>query len=67
MADADAFMQDIRPHFDLMLVAIAAGRSELIRLHREGQIEDEVLHDLGRDLDIEEMTIVFQRGDAVAT
>ncbi|MBC7769372.1 MAG: Na+/H+ antiporter [Phycisphaerales bacterium] len=63
--DADAFMDDIRPHFDLMLVAIADGRSELIRLHRDGQIEDEVLHDLERDLDIEEMSIVFQRGDAV--
>ena len=46
-----------------MLDAIAAGRAELIRLHREGQIEDEVLHDLERDLDLEEMGVIFQRGD----
>lgn len=62
-SDADAFMADIRPHFDAMLGAVAAGRTELIRLHREGQIEDEVLHDLERDLDLEEMSVVFQRGD----
>ncbi|QIK77820.1 Na+/H+ antiporter [Sphingomonas piscis] len=62
-ADADNFMERIRPHFDLMLQVIAAGRTELLRLHRHGEIEDEVLHDLERDLDFEEMTIVFQRGD----
>lgn len=45
-----------------MLAAIAAGRGELIRLQRDGQIEDEVLHDLERDLDIEEMSAIFQRG-----
>ena len=61
--DAENFMADIRSHFDVMLAAIAAGRAELIRLHRKGQIEDEVLHDLERDLDLEEMTVIFQRGD----
>jgi monovalent cation/hydrogen antiporter len=61
--DADSFMADLRPHFDLMLGAIAAGRAELIRLHREGEIEDEVLHDLERDLDLEEIGVIFQRGD----
>jgi len=61
--DADSFMADIRPHFDVMLKAIAAGRAELIRLHRDGQIEDEVLHDLERDLDFEEMGIILQRGE----
>ncbi len=59
--DPDAFMADIRPHFDVMLAAISAGRRELIRLQREGQIEDEVLHDMERDLDIEEMGLLFQR------
>jgi CPA1 family monovalent cation:H+ antiporter len=62
-SDADNFMADIRPHFDAMLAAIAAGRSELVRLHRAGQIEDEVLHDLERDLDLEEISVIFQRGD----
>lgn len=61
--DADAFMADIRPHFDLMLTAVAAGRAELIRLHRQGRIEDEVLHDLERDLDLEELGVLFQRGE----
>lgn len=61
--DADAFMADFRPHFDVLLTAIAAGRAELIRLHRDGQIEDEVLHDLERDLDLEELSVTLQRGD----
>jgi monovalent cation/hydrogen antiporter len=65
--DADAFMANLRPHFDAMLAAIAAGRAELIRLHREGQIEDEVLHDLERDLDLEELGALFQRGGEDAT
>ena len=59
----DAVMADLRPQFDVMLAAIAAGRAELIRLQREGQIEDEVLHDLERDLDVEEMSVIFQRGE----
>ena len=61
--EPDAVMADLRPHFDVMLAAIAAGRAELIRLQREGKIEDEVLHDLERDLDIEEMSVIFQRGE----
>lgn len=62
-ADAAAAMDDLRPHFDVLLQAIAAGRAELIRIHRAGHIEDEVLHELERDLDIEEMAITFQRGE----
>jgi Na+/H+ antiporter len=62
-ADAPAAMEKLRPHFDVVLLAIAASREELIRLHRAGDIEDEVLHELERDLDVEEMGIVLQRGD----
>ena len=29
----------------------------------KGEIEDEVLHDLERDLDLEEVGILYQRGD----
>jgi len=47
----------------VILTAIAAGRAELIRLQREGRIEDDVLHNLERDLDLEELGIIFQRGD----
>jgi hypothetical protein len=35
----------------------------MIRLHRNGQIEDEVLHDLERDLDFEEKSVLLQRGN----
>ena len=61
--EPDAVMEGLRPHFDVMLAAIAAGRTELIRLQRENKIEDEVLHDLERDLDVEEMSLIFQRGE----
>ncbi|QNQ10438.1 Na+/H+ antiporter [Sphingomonas alpina] len=62
-ADADTFMEGARTHFDVVLIALAAGRAELIRIHRAGLIEDEVLHDLERDLDVEELGIILQRGD----
>ncbi|HEV2574238.1 MAG TPA: Na+/H+ antiporter [Beijerinckiaceae bacterium] len=61
--DTSTAMDDLRTHLDVHLQALVAGREELIRVHRSGLIEDEVLHDLERDLDIEEMMIVFQRGD----
>jgi hypothetical protein len=56
-------MEKLRPHFDILLQAIAAAREELIRLHRAGHIEEEVLHELERDLDVEEMAITSQRSD----
>lgn len=62
-ADADSFMVGIRTHFDVVLLGLAAGRAELIRIHRAGLIEDEVLHELERDLDVEELGIILQRGD----
>ncbi|UUR08771.1 cation:proton antiporter [Sphingomonas glaciei] len=61
-SDADGFMDGIQSHFDVMLLVIAEGRRELLALHRAGKIEDEVLHDLERDLDLEEVSITFQRG-----
>jgi CPA1 family monovalent cation:H+ antiporter len=61
VGDAEAVLENLQPTFDLALEAHAAGRAELIRLHRAGQIEDEVLHNLERDLDVEEMSITFQR------
>lgn len=45
----------LQAHFDLVLTAVAAGRAELLRLHRAGQIEDAILHELERDLDLEEL------------
>lgn len=46
----------LQAHFDLILESVAAARVELVRLHREGQIDDRVLHELERDLDLEELT-----------
>jgi Na+/H+ antiporter len=45
----------LQAHFDVVLEAVNAARQELLRLHREGQIDDRVLHELERDLDLEEL------------
>ena len=42
-------------HFDTVLSAVAAGRAELIRLHRLGKIHDSVLRALEQELDFEEV------------
>jgi len=34
------------------------GRTELLRLHREGAIRDETLHTLERESDLEEMNVL---------
>ena len=61
-ADTDSFQERSRTHFEVLLLGLAAGRAELIRIHRAGLIEDEVLHELERDLDVEELGIILQRG-----
>jgi len=47
--------QLIAAHFDVIIDSIAAGRVELVRLHRAHKINDEVLHNLEHDLDLEEL------------
>lgn len=47
--------QAITAHFDVIIASIAAGRVELVRLHRHHEIDDEVLHNLEHDLDLEEL------------
>lgn len=56
-------LEDMQPQFDCSLEAVGAARRTLLGLHRRGLIEDEVLHNLERDLDVEEMTITFQRSE----
>lgn len=63
-ANVNNVQDGLYENFTIMLTAHAEGRKELIRLHRAGLIEDDVLHELERDLDIEEMALIFQRGDA---
>ena len=50
-----AHKDNINAHYDVVLAAVSAGRKELMRLHRAGDIDDETLHALERDLDIEEI------------
>ncbi|MDY1547534.1 cation:proton antiporter [Luteibacter sahnii] len=42
-------------HYDVILAAIAAGRVEMLRLHRSGQIHDDLLHYFERDLDLQQI------------
>lgn len=54
----EEFAPMLHAHFDLVLKAVAAGRAELIRLHRAGDIDEETLHELERDLDLEELSAI---------
>jgi CPA1 family monovalent cation:H+ antiporter len=54
--------RDIAAHYDVILAAVAAGRTELVRLHRNRQIDDETLHDLEHDLDLEELVAIAAKG-----
>jgi len=42
-------------HFEIVLAAIAAARTELLVLHRAGHLHDELLHSMERDLDLQEI------------
>ena len=44
-------------HFAAALAATAAGRAELIRLHRDGQIHESVLNVLEEEFDLEELRL----------
>jgi Na+/H+ antiporter len=44
-------------HFTVMLSATAAGRAEMLRLYREGMIDDEVLQLLEQELDLDELSV----------
>ena len=48
-------VQNAKAHFDVVLEAVSAARKELLRLHEAGQIDDRVLQELERDLDLEEL------------
>lgn len=48
----------LNAHYAVVFAAIAAGRAELVRLHRANEIDDETLHNLERDLDLEELSAI---------
>lgn len=54
----DHYTPMLHAHFDVVLEAVAAGRRELIRLHRSGDVDDETLQELERDLDLEELSAI---------
>jgi monovalent cation/hydrogen antiporter len=57
LSDAAGGLNDKRrDHFTVVLAAVAAGRAELLRLHRAESIADSVLHALEQELDLEEMS-----------
>ncbi len=58
----DHYTPMLHAHFDVVLEAVAVGRGELIRLHRAGDIDDETLHELERDLDLEELSAISAKG-----
>lgn len=60
--DAETLAGERNAHFDVVLAAVAAGRAEVLRLHRSGQIHDEVLHALEHDLDLQEISAERMRG-----
>ncbi|WP_426955506.1 Na+/H+ antiporter [Muricoccus radiodurans] len=61
-AEADTLAGERGAHFDVVLAAVAAGRAEVLRLHRSGEIHDEVLHALEHDLDLQELMAGRLRG-----
>jgi CPA1 family monovalent cation:H+ antiporter len=54
-------MDLLTSHYDIVLAAIAAGRQELLKLHRAGELHDELLHIIERDLDIQEIAATHNR------
>ncbi|WP_434710213.1 Na+/H+ antiporter [Rhizobium sp. YTUHZ045] len=57
-ARTEHYIPMLHAHFDVVLEAVATGRRELIRLHRAGDIDDETLEELERDLDLEELSAI---------
>lgn len=56
LKDAERIPEAIRKaHFNVVLAAVAAGRQALLEMHRRGEIHDVLLHDLERDLDLQEI------------
>jgi len=54
--DAGGALDSVRTdHFDTLLASVEAGRSELIRMFRAGEIDNEVLRALEQELDADEI------------
>ncbi|WP_244828185.1 Na+/H+ antiporter [Caballeronia sp. TF1N1] len=51
-----------RAHYDVVLAGLAAGRAELLKMHRSGLIHDSLLHSLEREFDLQEVSALLARG-----
>ncbi|MEJ1976789.1 MAG: Na+/H+ antiporter [Acetobacteraceae bacterium] len=56
-----ALIEHRNEHFDVVLAALEAGRAEVLRLHKAGEIHDMVLSALELELDLEEVTALRHR------
>ncbi|WP_245458935.1 MULTISPECIES: Na+/H+ antiporter [unclassified Rhizobium] len=54
-ADRDAHESIKVDHFRAVLDALQAGRAEILRMHRAGEIHDRVMRDLEHELDLQEI------------
>jgi Na+/H+ antiporter len=61
----ESLLEHRAAHFAVILDAVAAGRAELLRLHKAGEIHDSVLHALEGELDLDEMRARQAIGDEV--
>jgi monovalent cation/hydrogen antiporter len=61
---AEDLIERKREHFAVVLAAVAAGRSEILRLYNAGSIHETVLGALEHDLDLEEMSARRHLGEA---
>jgi CPA1 family monovalent cation:H+ antiporter len=53
-------------HYGVILAAVSAGRTELLKMHRAGLIHDELLTALEHDLDLQEIAALHGRGQRPA-
>lgn len=60
----DSLLEHRIAHYSVVLEAVAAGRAEVLRLHRIGEIHDTVLHTLEHELDLDEIRARQAMGDA---
>ncbi|MFT8244738.1 Na+/H+ antiporter [Roseomonas sp. BN140053] len=61
-ANRDIYRPDEIAHFTVVLQAIQAGRAEILRMHRAGEIHDHVLAALEQELDLQQMVAELSRG-----
>ena len=61
LSDRTAHLPQKQEHFDVVLDAIDAGRVEILRMHRAGEIHDRVLRVLERELDLQQMVAETHR------